>query len=47
MTQKILYAVQSKQIEDVISRSLTAQTNGAIVSRLPGAGITVPKANGR
>ena len=32
MTQKILYAVQSKQIEDVISRSLTAQTNGAIVS---------------
>lgn len=32
MTEKILYAVQSKQIEDVISRSLTAQTNGAIVS---------------
>lgn len=32
MTQKILYAVQSKQIEDVISRSLTAQTNGGIVS---------------
>lgn len=32
MTRKILYAVQSKQIEDVISRSLMAQTNGGIVS---------------
>lgn len=32
MTQKILYAVQSKQMEDIISRSLMAQTNGGIVS---------------
>ena len=32
MTQKILYAVQAKAIEDIITRSLAAQTNGAIVN---------------
>lgn len=32
MTQKILYAVQSKAIEDIITRSLAAQTNGGIVN---------------
>ena len=32
MTQKILYAVQAKAIEDVITRALNEQTNGAVVN---------------
>ena len=32
MTQKILYAVQAKAIEDVITRTLNEQTNGAVVN---------------